>query len=187
MKALPQARALASIHSGTMTGKLNGVMPATTPSGWRTVCTSTPRDTSVECDPLSRCGMPQANSTFSSPRATSPAASLSTLPCSAVISAARSSRWRSTRSRSRNRAAARWLREVAAHSGTAAAALLTACATSSLSARTTDPDCSPVAGLWTGPTRSEPPGIRFPPIQCSIRCMGSFLPRYDPGSNCRQE
>ena len=33
--ALPQAIALAAIHSGTMTGKLNGVMPATTPSGWR--------------------------------------------------------------------------------------------------------------------------------------------------------
>ncbi len=37
MKALPQARAFAIIHSGTMTGKLNGVMPATTPTGWRTV------------------------------------------------------------------------------------------------------------------------------------------------------
>ena len=33
--ALPQAMALAHIHSGTMAGKLNGVMPATTPSGWR--------------------------------------------------------------------------------------------------------------------------------------------------------
>jgi hypothetical protein len=35
MNALPQAIALAHIHSGTITGKLNGVMPATTPSGWR--------------------------------------------------------------------------------------------------------------------------------------------------------
>ena len=34
-KALPQAMAFAHIHSGTMAGKLNGVMPATTPSGWR--------------------------------------------------------------------------------------------------------------------------------------------------------
>ena len=34
-KALPQAMALAHIHSGTIAGKLNGVMPATTPSGWR--------------------------------------------------------------------------------------------------------------------------------------------------------
>src|SRR5436305_11650604 len=35
MKALPVAMALAHIHSGTMAGKLNGVIPATTPSGWR--------------------------------------------------------------------------------------------------------------------------------------------------------
>ena len=35
MKALPQAIAGASFHSGIMAGKLNGVMPATTPSGWR--------------------------------------------------------------------------------------------------------------------------------------------------------
>ena len=34
-KALPVAMAFAHIHSGTMTGKLNGVIPATTPSGWR--------------------------------------------------------------------------------------------------------------------------------------------------------
>ena len=32
---LPHAIAFVSIHSGTIAGKLNGVMPATTPSGWR--------------------------------------------------------------------------------------------------------------------------------------------------------
>ena len=31
--ALPQTSAIGNIHSGTMAGKLNGVMPATTPSG----------------------------------------------------------------------------------------------------------------------------------------------------------
>ncbi len=35
MNALPQASALANIHIGTIAGKLNGVIPATTPSGWR--------------------------------------------------------------------------------------------------------------------------------------------------------
>ena len=35
MKALPQATAIAPIQHGIMIGKLNGVMPATTPSGWR--------------------------------------------------------------------------------------------------------------------------------------------------------
>src|ERR1700754_1186374 len=33
MKALPQAMAGAAFHSGIMAGKLNGVMPAATPSG----------------------------------------------------------------------------------------------------------------------------------------------------------
>ena len=33
--ALPQAIAIGNIHMGTMAGKLNGVIPATTPSGWR--------------------------------------------------------------------------------------------------------------------------------------------------------
>jgi hypothetical protein len=35
MNALPQAMASGYIHIGTMAGKLKGVMPATTPSGWR--------------------------------------------------------------------------------------------------------------------------------------------------------
>ena len=34
-KVLPQAIAIGNIHIGTIAGKLNGVMPATTPSGWR--------------------------------------------------------------------------------------------------------------------------------------------------------
>ena len=35
IKAFPQAIAGASFHKGIIAGKLNGVMPATTPSGWR--------------------------------------------------------------------------------------------------------------------------------------------------------
>ena len=35
MKALPQAIAGPNFHIGIIAGKLNGVMPATTPSGWR--------------------------------------------------------------------------------------------------------------------------------------------------------
>ena len=38
----PQAIAVAHIHIGTIAGKLNGVIPATTPSGWRIEYTSTP-------------------------------------------------------------------------------------------------------------------------------------------------
>src|SRR5215471_14170907 len=41
-KALPQASAGANFHIGIMAGKLNGVMPATTPSGWRSESRSMP-------------------------------------------------------------------------------------------------------------------------------------------------
>jgi hypothetical protein len=84
MKVLPQAMAIGNIHSGTITGKLNGVMPAQTPTGWRSVCVSTCVPTFSEYSPLRSCGMPQANSTTSMPRCTEPIASASTLPCSSV-------------------------------------------------------------------------------------------------------
>ena len=83
--AFPLAMAFAVIHSGTMIGKLNGVMAATTPTGSRTECTSTPSATWLEKSPL-RCSMrPQAYSTFSRPRANSPLASAMVLPCSWVM------------------------------------------------------------------------------------------------------
>ena len=81
---LPQAIASGHIHIGTMAGKLNGVMPAQTPTGWRREYESMPRPTSSEKAPFSRCGMPHANSTTSMPRVTSPRASSRTLPCSAI-------------------------------------------------------------------------------------------------------
>ncbi len=42
MNALPVAMAIGCIHIGTIAGKLKGVMPATTPTGCRMLCTSTP-------------------------------------------------------------------------------------------------------------------------------------------------
>ncbi len=36
-KVLPQAMAIGYIHMGTIAGKLNGVIPAATPNGWRIV------------------------------------------------------------------------------------------------------------------------------------------------------
>src|ERR1035437_1692336 len=44
-KVLPHAIAIGYIHMGTIAGKLNGVMPTTTPSGWRYENASTPVDT----------------------------------------------------------------------------------------------------------------------------------------------
>lgn len=99
MKVLPQATASGNIHIGTIAGKLNGVMPATTPIGWRIEETSTRLDTDVDSSPLSCVVIPQASSTISRPRATSPSASECTLPCSAVISSAMASRLASRRAR----------------------------------------------------------------------------------------
>jgi hypothetical protein len=89
---LPVAMAIGCIHMGTMTGKLNGVMPAHTPSGWRKEKESTSVETCSEYSPLSSCGIPHAYSTTSMPRITSPLASSTTFPCSDATMRARSSR-----------------------------------------------------------------------------------------------
>src|SRR5215204_115496 len=47
----PHAIAIGYIHIGTIAGKLNGVMPATTPSGWRIEYESTSVDTFSEYSP----------------------------------------------------------------------------------------------------------------------------------------
>src|SRR5882757_10006256 len=69
---LPHAIASGYIHIGTIAGKLNGVMPATTPSGWRIEYESTSVDTFSEYSPFARSAMPHANSMTSMPRWTSP-------------------------------------------------------------------------------------------------------------------
>ncbi len=144
---LPHAMAGAHIHMGTMAGKLKGVMPAQTPSGWRIEYTSTPVEACSEKWPRSRVGMPQACSTTSSPRVTSPIASESTLPCSSVRIRAMSSRRSCTSSRTANMSSARFARESARQAGNASRAAATARSTSSAVARSTAPLCSPVAGL----------------------------------------
>ena len=75
MNVLPHASATGNIHIGTIAGKLNGVMPAHTPTGWRSEKLSTPVPTLSLNSPLSRCGMPVANSTTSMPRVIEPSAS----------------------------------------------------------------------------------------------------------------
>src|ERR1022692_4212262 len=71
-KVLPQTTAIGHIHSGTMHGKLNGVMPAVTPSGWNSLHESIPGATFFEYSPFNSSGAPQAYSTFSMPRCSSP-------------------------------------------------------------------------------------------------------------------
>jgi len=55
-KVLPQATAMGHIHSGTMAGKLNGVMPAVTPRAWNSLHESMPGPTLRLCSPLSSSG-----------------------------------------------------------------------------------------------------------------------------------
>ncbi|MCY1377002.1 hypothetical protein D9M69_645400 [compost metagenome] len=55
-KVLPQATAIGHIHSGTMTGKLNGVMPAATPMAWNSLHESIDGPTFLLCSPLSSSG-----------------------------------------------------------------------------------------------------------------------------------
>ena len=143
----PQASAGAHIHIGTIAGKLNGVMPATTPSGCLIEYTSIPVDACSVMPPFRRCGMPQQNSITSSPRATSPSASDVTLPCSSVRWRAISSRLSWNSSRIAKKSSARFARDSARQAGNAAFAACTALSTSSAVARSRTPVCTPFAGL----------------------------------------
>src|SRR5438094_2181053 len=153
MNVLPQAIAIGNIHRGTITGKLNGVMPAHTPTGWRIVCVSTCVPAFSPNSPFRRCGMPQANSTTSMPRCTEPIASGSVLPCSSVTMRASAfcSRWSSCKNFCRMRA--RRSGGVSRQAGNAAVAALTAASTMPASAYTTRFVTWPVAGLNTSPWR----------------------------------
>ena len=167
MKVLPQARATGNIQEGTMQGKLNGVMPATTPS-WLAQGRQLSRPVETwSVKPLFRsCGIPHANSTTSMPRVTSPCASEKTLPCSLVMILASASRCSFSRFRYRKRIRARRTGGMSAQAGKAAAALATAAETSSVVAATTRRMTAPVAGLKTSSSLALPgPALTRPPIQ----------------------
>ncbi len=90
--------------------------------------------------------MPQANSTISMRAGSEPIASLSTLPCSAVTSAASSVACSSRSCFSRNITLARRAGGVAAQAGKASAAAVTAASTSAWLAKATCFVTWPVAG-----------------------------------------
>ena len=113
--------------------------------------------------------MPQANSATSRPRVTSPSASDSTLPCSAVMSAAMSSLRSLSSSRKANSTAVRLASEASAQPSQAPAALLTTSSTSEAEARSSTPVCSPVAGLKTGDVRSAVPVHGRPSMRWVMR------------------
>ena len=162
---LPAASASGNIQPGTIDGKLKGVIPATTPTGWRSEKLSIPRETCQEWSPLSSCGSPQANSTSSSSRCTSPWASPVTLPCSVVTIRAISSRRACSSSRNANMIAVRFDRDVDSHAGAATTAACTAASTSSASANGTCATTSPVAEFVTSPWRPDRELSSRPSIQ----------------------
>src|SRR5690348_631942 len=114
--------------------------------------------------------MPQANSTTSRPRETSPRASESTLPCSAVISAASSSLRSLTSSRKRKTIWVRLVTEVFAQAGAASFAAAITCAASAASAKATVAVTAPVAGLVTSPWLPQEPAYSCPSTQWGICC-----------------
>src|SRR5690606_16375830 len=168
--ALPAAIAMGTNHSGTIAGKLNGEITTATPSGWRTECTSTLVEAFSVNMPLSRCGMPHANSTTSCPRCTSPSASECTLPCSAVMIAASSSLRELSSSRKAKSTSVRFARDASRHAGNAARAEAMTAETSSALARGTSPVTWPVAGFVTGAERPSP-SRAAPSIQCGTRVL----------------
>ncbi len=118
--------------------------------------------------------MPQANSTMSMPRVTSPWASVNTLPCSAVMACASLSFSWFNSSRNLNITRALRIGGVSAQAGKAAWAAATALATSALFASATWPVTAPVAGLKTSARRPLWPGTTRPPIQCSMEATVAF-------------
>src|SRR6202011_3823896 len=84
MKLLPHAIANGNIHIGTIPGKLKGVIPTQTPSGWRMVLQSIPGETSLSESPIIRLGIPQANSTIWMARRSARRASTAVFPASRV-------------------------------------------------------------------------------------------------------
>jgi hypothetical protein len=150
---------------------LNGVMPATTPSGWRIEYMSMPGPAPSENSPLMRWGTPMANSHTSTPRWMSPALSGTVLPCSSDSMRASSSLCWWMRSTNFIITRARTWAFLAAQPGCAAAAFSTALRISSLLARATFAWTSPVLGLKTSPNRPLWPLTSRPPMKCPISRM----------------
>ncbi len=145
--------AMGYIHSGTIAGKLNGVMPTHTPSGWRMASQSMPRAMFSSTSPIINDGTPSANSMTSMPRFTSPRDSTSVLPCSRVLLRTMSSKLSSISILNRPRIRARSTGGVSIHAGNAACAASTAALASARLPTGHSEITSPMEGLKTGVAR----------------------------------
>src|SRR5260221_14025140 len=147
IKVLPQAIAKGNIHSGTMMGKLNGVMPTHTPTGYRVDQLSTEVPTRSTVSPIIRVGAPQANSMHSMPRSNDPCASSRVLPFSSVMRPTSSCAFASSNSRNLNSTLQRCTTGVLLQTGNALCAASMAAEISSGVQRGISATASPVAGL----------------------------------------
>ena len=164
MNVFPHAMANGRNQSGTMKGKLNGVMPAKTPIGWRSMSESIPRETSSRFAPCISDGMPVATSTHSSPRRTSPEASLIALPLSTVTSMASSSLASSRRYLKSKHTRARSTGGVERQAGKASRAARTASSTTDAPESGTWPSTSPLAGLVISIVSAPSASTQRPPM-----------------------
>ncbi|VEE49472.1 Uncharacterised protein [Pseudomonas fluorescens] len=179
MKVLPQAMASGYIHSGTIAGKLNGVIPATTPIGWKSLQASMFGPTLRLYSPLRISGAAQAYSTFSMPRLSSPAASSRVLPCSSLISLEIRASFCSSSCLKRYSTCARLAGGVLRQAGKAALAASMAFCRVLPSASGTLWMASPVEGLKTSALRPLSATIsplirwwRVPILSCSLFARG---------------
>jgi len=160
----PQAIAYGRNQSGIIPGKLKGVTMATTPSGCRIIVSSIPLAMSSLTYPCKRMGIPQATSTFSMPRRSSPMDSSRVFPHSRVTVRASSSRSSSRSCLSLKRT---WMRSpggVRRQAGNASAAADTARSTSEAGERGTEANVSPVAGFTTGSDPAPEAAVQAPPM-----------------------
>src|SRR6478672_827736 len=146
-KVLPQAMANGNIHNGTMMGKLKGVMPTHTPTGYRVDQLSTEVPTRSTVSPIINVGAPQANSMHSIPRSNDPCASSRVLPFSSVISPINSCAFASSSSRNLNNTLQRCTTGVLLQAGKALCAASMAAEISSGVQRGISATASPVAGF----------------------------------------
>ena len=164
MKVLPHPIANGRNQNGTIAGKLNGTIAAQTPTGWRIVSASIPRETSSRMRPCMVVGIAQAASTISIMRATSARASAIVLPISMVTERAMSSRRLSRPSRSANSLRARAITETSRHGASAARAAWTAASRSAELESGTRASTSPVAGFVTSSWSDAAAGVHDPPM-----------------------
>jgi hypothetical protein len=191
MKQCPHVIALGYIHGGTMAGKLNGVMPATTPSGWRIALQSTSGAMFSMLAPISNDGSSQASSIISTPRCTEARDSAKVLPCPRETRRATSSPFCCSRSRKRNMTRARSGAGVSRQAGKAACAACTARCTSSSTHNGVRAMSFPVDGSQASPNRPVRASSHCPPIKhlqepvTGVRAL-SCLDHYQYGVTLRR-